>query len=117
MASFLTCMKTNTNTHSTNASMQADQETGLEVKNPREETEAKSGEDSDIDEHRQHQQLSSDVKASVPEVDEDVPVNTFRAWFLAIISTMVLTALNQFFQLHNPPSEYPWVDQARLGRC
>lgn len=115
MASFLTCMKTNTNTHSTNTTMQSDQESGLELKNPREGTEAKSGEESDIDE-QYRQQLSSDVKASVPEVDEDVPVNTFRAWFLAVISTMVLTALNQFFQLHNPPSEYPWVDQARLGR-
>lgn len=86
------------NTHTT--TMQTDQEPGFDPKNPREETEAKTGEDSDIDE-----QVSSDVKASVPETDEDVPVNTFRAWLLAIIATMVLTALNQFFQLHNPPSE------------
>lgn len=99
MASFLTCIRTNTSSAS---SMQTDQEPGLDPKNPREETEAKSGDDSDIDE-----QLPSDVKASVPEIDEDVPVNTFRAWFLAVIATMVLTALNQFFQLHNPPSEYP----------
>ena len=44
-----------------------------------------------------------DVQASVSDTDEDLPVNTFRAWFLGIIGTMVLTALNQFFQLHNPP--------------
>ncbi|KAJ9254886.1 hypothetical protein DTO207G8_3416 [Paecilomyces variotii] len=44
-----------------------------------------------------------EVQASIPPVDEDVPVNTFRAWVLGITGTMVLTALNQFFQLHSPP--------------
>ncbi|KAI9731327.1 MAG: hypothetical protein M1834_005230 [Cirrosporium novae-zelandiae] len=44
-----------------------------------------------------------EVRASVPPIDEDIPVNTFRAWFLGIISTVILTALNQFFQLHTPP--------------
>jgi len=44
-----------------------------------------------------------DVQASVSDTDEDLPVNTFRAWFLGVVGTIVLTALNQFFQLHNPP--------------
>lgn len=46
-----------------------------------------------------------EVQASIPPIDEDVPVNTFRAWALGIVGTMVLTALNQFFQLHSPPSK------------
>lgn len=46
---------------------------------------------------------NADVQASVSDTDEDLPVNTFRAWFLGIIGTVVLTALNQFFQLHSPP--------------
>lgn len=49
--------------------------------------------------------VSSEVRASVPADDEDIPVNTFRAWFLGIVGTVVLTALNQFFQLHSPPRE------------
>jgi OPT family small oligopeptide transporter len=47
--------------------------------------------------------VSPEVRASVPADDEDIPVNTFRAWFLGIVGTVVLTALNQFFQLHSPP--------------
>ncbi|KAH3019699.1 hypothetical protein KXW60_006067 [Aspergillus fumigatus] len=49
--------------------------------------------------------VSPEVRASVPADDEDIPVNTFRAWFLGIVGTVVLTALNQFFQLHSPPRE------------
>jgi hypothetical protein len=51
--------------------------------------------------------VSPEVRASVPADDEDIPVNTFRAWFLGIVGTVVLTALNQFFQLHSPPRECP----------
>lgn len=47
-----------------------------------------------------------EVQASIPPADnDDLPINTFRAWFLGIVGTMVLTALNQFFQLHTPPSK------------
>lgn len=49
--------------------------------------------------------VSPEVRASVPADDEDIPVNTFRAWFLGIVGTVILTALNQFFQLHSPPRE------------
>ncbi|KEY78186.1 small oligopeptide transporter OPT [Aspergillus fumigatus] len=50
--------------------------------------------------------VSPEVRASVPADDEDIPVNTFRAWFLGIVGTVVLTALNQFFQLHSPPRRF-----------
>lgn len=49
------------------------------------------------------EEVYPDVQASVADTDEDVPVNTFRAWFLGVVSTIVLTGLNQFFQLHSPP--------------
>ncbi|RDW82549.1 hypothetical protein BP6252_03661 [Coleophoma cylindrospora] len=44
-----------------------------------------------------------EVRASVPPFDEDLPVNTFRAWFLGVFWIIVLCGLNQFFQMHNPP--------------
>ncbi|OJJ51693.1 hypothetical protein ASPZODRAFT_138766 [Penicilliopsis zonata CBS 506.65] len=59
------------------------------------------------DEKEEEEQENSpypEVRASVPTGDEvDLPVNTFRAWVLGIVGTMILTALNQFFQLHSPP--------------
>lgn len=58
-----------------------------------------------------------DVQASVSDTDEDVPVNTFRAWFLGIIGTMVLTALNQFFQLHNPPRKSGIREDSTMYVC
>lgn len=58
-----------------------------------------------------------DVQASVSNTDEDLPVNTFRAWFLGIIGTMVLTALNQFFQLHNPPRKSGIHERSTMYVC
>ncbi|KAH8883217.1 OPT family small oligopeptide transporter [Thozetella sp. PMI_491] len=43
------------------------------------------------------------VRAVVPETDDpDMPVNTFRAWFLGIIFVFVGSAVNQFFALRYP---------------
>ncbi|PKX92239.1 small oligopeptide transporter, OPT family [Aspergillus novofumigatus IBT 16806] len=61
------------------------------------ETQLEIGDDIDDD------VVSPEVRASVAADDEDIPVNTFRAWFLGIVGTVILTALNQFFQLHSPP--------------
>ncbi|CAG9952567.1 unnamed protein product [Clonostachys rosea f. rosea IK726] len=45
-----------------------------------------------------------EVRAIVPPVDDvDLPVNTFRAWFLGIVSTILFSGILQFFQLHSPP--------------
>ncbi|KAK7427607.1 hypothetical protein QQZ08_005882 [Neonectria magnoliae] len=45
-----------------------------------------------------------EVRAIVPPVDDpELPVNTFRAWFLGIVSTIVFSGMLQFFQLHSPP--------------
>ncbi|OAA55787.1 small oligopeptide transporter [Niveomyces insectorum RCEF 264] len=43
------------------------------------------------------------VRAVVPETDDpDMPVNTFRAWFLGIIFVMLGSGVNQFFSLRYP---------------
>ncbi|CAM1504916.1 Fc.00g025070.m01.CDS01 [Cosmosporella sp. VM-42] len=45
-----------------------------------------------------------EVRVVVPPVDDlELPVSTFRAWFLGIISTVIVSAILQFFQLHSPP--------------
>ncbi|RSL53641.1 hypothetical protein CEP53_007683 [Fusarium sp. AF-6] len=44
------------------------------------------------------------VQAVVPPFDDPtIPVNTFRGWFLGIISTLIFSGILQFFQLHSPP--------------
>ncbi|EFX03915.1 small oligopeptide transporter [Grosmannia clavigera kw1407] len=44
-----------------------------------------------------------EVRAAVPASDEDVPINTVRAWMLGIISTVVSAGFTQLFGLHDPP--------------
>ncbi|KAJ4305971.1 hypothetical protein N0V88_000761 [Collariella sp. IMI 366227] len=45
-----------------------------------------------------------EVRAIVPPVDDPtLPVSTFRAWFLGIVSTAIFAGILQFFQLHSPP--------------
>ncbi|EON96067.1 putative small oligopeptide opt family protein [Phaeoacremonium minimum UCRPA7] len=45
-----------------------------------------------------------EVRAIVPPIDDpELPVNTFRAWFLGCVSTLIFSGLLQFFQLHSPP--------------
>ncbi|KAI0011908.1 OPT superfamily oligopeptide transporter [Xylariaceae sp. FL0662B] len=45
-----------------------------------------------------------EVRAIVPPVDDpEMPVNTFRAWSLGIVSTFIFSGILQFFQLHSPP--------------
>lgn len=47
------------------------------------------------------------VQAVVPPFDDpELPVNTFRGWFLGIVSTLIFSGILQFFQLHSPPSMY-----------
>ena len=44
-----------------------------------------------------------EVRALVPPVDDvDIPVNTFRAWFLGIIFAILGTGINQFFSMRYP---------------
>ncbi|UPK92172.1 hypothetical protein LCI18_003107 [Fusarium solani-melongenae] len=44
------------------------------------------------------------VQAVVPPFDDpELPVNTFRGWFLGIVSTLIFSGILQFFQLHSPP--------------
>ncbi|KAI2617714.1 small oligopeptide transporter [Hypomontagnella submonticulosa] len=43
------------------------------------------------------------VRAVVPETDDpDMPVNTFRAWFLGIVFVFLGAGVNQFFSLRYP---------------
>ncbi|KAH6887660.1 OPT oligopeptide transporter protein-domain-containing protein [Thelonectria olida] len=45
-----------------------------------------------------------EVRAAVPPVDDpELEVNTIRAWFLGIVSTILFSGILQFFQLHAPP--------------
>jgi hypothetical protein len=44
------------------------------------------------------------VRAAVPAVDEDVPVNTIRVWVLGTLTTIVMAEFTQIFSMHNPPS-------------
>ncbi|KAH6967843.1 small oligopeptide transporter, OPT family [Ilyonectria sp. MPI-CAGE-AT-0026] len=44
-----------------------------------------------------------EVRAAVLPTDEDLPVDTFRAWTLGIFFTIIMSGLNQFFNMHNPP--------------
>ncbi|KAM5344065.1 hypothetical protein ACJ41O_012602 [Fusarium nematophilum] len=45
-----------------------------------------------------------EVQAVVPPFDDpELPVNTFRGWFLGIVSTLAFSGILQFFQLHSPP--------------
>ncbi|CAH6719914.1 oligopeptide transporter 1 [[Candida] jaroonii] len=43
-----------------------------------------------------------EVRSVVKPTDEDLPVNTFRAWFLGIIFTIVGSGINLFFSLRYP---------------
>ncbi|KAL9939609.1 hypothetical protein V8E36_001426 [Tilletia maclaganii] len=44
-----------------------------------------------------------EVRAAVSNVDDpDMPVNTFRAWFIGLLFTILLSALNQFFSFRYP---------------
>ncbi|KZO90420.1 OPT oligopeptide transporter [Calocera viscosa TUFC12733] len=44
-----------------------------------------------------------EVRAAVPNTDDPtLPTNTFRMWFLGIISTVVLSIVNTFFSFHYP---------------
>ena len=44
-----------------------------------------------------------EVRANVPNTDDmSTPVNTFRAWFLGIIFTMLGAGINQFFSMRYP---------------
>ncbi|KAJ5703991.1 hypothetical protein N7493_011129 [Penicillium malachiteum] len=43
-----------------------------------------------------------EVRAAIPPTDDDVPSNTFRAWFLGIFWTIIMSGMNQFFGMHNP---------------
>ncbi|RAH49978.1 OPT oligopeptide transporter family [Aspergillus brunneoviolaceus CBS 621.78] len=45
----------------------------------------------------------AEVRAVVdPTDDPEVSANTFRAWFLGLLSTIIFTAVNQFFTLRYP---------------
>ncbi|KAE8209882.1 hypothetical protein CF327_g6183 [Tilletia walkeri] len=44
-----------------------------------------------------------EVRAAVPNVDDpNMPVNTFRTWFIGLIFTVLLSGLNQFFSYRYP---------------
>ncbi|KAE8224587.1 hypothetical protein CF319_g2545 [Tilletia indica] len=44
-----------------------------------------------------------EVRAAVSNIDDpDMPVNTFRMWLMALIFTILLTGLNQFFSFRYP---------------
>ncbi|KAI3082272.1 hypothetical protein CBS147353_2683 [Aspergillus niger] len=61
---------------------------------------------SDIEKHRDLIENDSpypEVRAVVdPTDDPDISANTFRAWFLGMITTIVFTGVNQFFTLRYP---------------
>ncbi|KAH6957728.1 OPT oligopeptide transporter protein-domain-containing protein [Ilyonectria sp. MPI-CAGE-AT-0026] len=60
--------------------------------------------DVDVEDGEVEDSPYDEVRAIVPPVDDpDLPVNTFRAWFLGIVSTIVFSGVLQFFQLHSPP--------------
>jgi OPT family small oligopeptide transporter len=44
-----------------------------------------------------------EVRASVPNYDEDLPANTIRAWTLGLILAMVGAGANTLFSIRNPP--------------
>ncbi|KAI5124408.1 hypothetical protein M0805_008292 [Coniferiporia weirii] len=45
----------------------------------------------------------AEVRASVANTDDpNMPVNTFRMWFLGLLFTLVISALNQFFSMRYP---------------
>jgi hypothetical protein len=47
--------------------------------------------------------VPEEVRATVDETDDvDTPVNTFRAWFIGILFTIVGTGLNTFFGARQP---------------
>ncbi|KAJ3574619.1 hypothetical protein NP233_g1653 [Leucocoprinus birnbaumii] len=44
-----------------------------------------------------------EVRAAVSSVDDpEMPVNTFRMWFIGIVATILVSGLNQFFSLRYP---------------
>ncbi|GLA62264.1 hypothetical protein AtubIFM55763_003577 [Aspergillus tubingensis] len=61
---------------------------------------------SDIEKHRDLIENDSpypEVRAVVdPTDDPEISANTFRAWFLGMIATIVFTGVNQFFTLRYP---------------
>ncbi|KAH7166496.1 OPT oligopeptide transporter protein-domain-containing protein [Dactylonectria macrodidyma] len=64
----------------------------------------KDGRDVDVEDGEIEDSPYDEVRAIVPPVDDpELPVNTFRAWFLGIVSTIIFSGLLQFFQLHSPP--------------
>ncbi|KAH7139985.1 OPT oligopeptide transporter protein-domain-containing protein [Dactylonectria estremocensis] len=64
----------------------------------------KDGHDIDVEDGEVEDSPYDEVRAIVPPVDDpELPVNTFRAWFLGIVSTIIFSGLLQFFQLHSPP--------------
>jgi OPT family small oligopeptide transporter len=55
-----------------------------------------------LEQHLAEDSIYPEVRAAVRNYDEDVPVNTFRAWFLGIFFTLLLAAVNVIFSLRNP---------------
>ncbi|RFU29829.1 hypothetical protein B7463_g6494, partial [Scytalidium lignicola] len=43
-----------------------------------------------------------EVRAAVRNYDEDMPANTFRAWFIGMIATTIVSGVNLLFSLRNP---------------
>ncbi|KAF7560133.1 hypothetical protein G7046_g4023 [Stylonectria norvegica] len=78
---------------------------GLDEKDmPRDEKTGVSINDGEVERGDITDSPFAEVRAVVPPVDDtELPVSTFRAWFLGIISTIIFAGLLQFFQLHSPP--------------
>ncbi|KAK0520421.1 hypothetical protein OC834_007044 [Tilletia horrida] len=57
----------------------------------------------ELEEKLQEDSIYPEVRAAVSNVDDPtMPVNTVRMWFMALIFTMLLTGLNQFFSFRYP---------------
>lgn len=56
-----------------------------------------------LDDVLEDDSIYPEVRASVSNLDDpEMPVNTFRAWFIGLIFTIVISGLNQFFYFRYP---------------